>query len=83
MNQPRFLDQTKRIGTGLSFIIFPLVFVFAFSNLLGILAFKNVFDILIFLQEMVMAVWLIVKGFNSSAIDSGTSNQEKWQPIAT
>ena len=37
----------------------------------------------IFLQEMVMAVWLIVKGFNSSAIDSGTSNQEKWQPIAT
>ncbi len=25
------LDQTKRIGTGLAFILFPLVFVFAFS----------------------------------------------------
>jgi hypothetical protein len=34
-------------------------------------------------QEMVMAVWLIVKGFNSSAVDSGTSNQEKWRPVAT
>jgi Domain of unknown function (DUF4386) len=34
-------------------------------------------------QEMVMAVWLIVKGFNSSAIDSGTTNQEKWRPVAT
>jgi hypothetical protein len=32
MNKPRFLDQTKRIGTGLSFIIFPLVFVFAFAT---------------------------------------------------
>lgn len=32
MNRPSFLDQTKRIGTGLSFIIFPLVFVFAFAT---------------------------------------------------
>lgn len=31
MNKPTSLDQTKRIGTGLSFIIFPLVFVFAFA----------------------------------------------------
>lgn len=32
MNKPTSLDQTKRIGTGLSFIIFPLVFVFAFAT---------------------------------------------------
>jgi hypothetical protein len=31
-NESRLLDQTKRIGTGLSFIIFPLVFVFAFAT---------------------------------------------------
>jgi hypothetical protein len=34
-------------------------------------------------QEMVMAVWLIVKGFNQSAIDAGATNQEKWRPVAT
>jgi len=27
------------------------------------------------LQEMAFAVWLIVKGFNSSAIDSGSAKQ--------
>ncbi len=31
MNAQSTLDQTKRIGTGLAFIIFPLVFVFAFA----------------------------------------------------
>lgn len=28
------------------------------------------------LQEMVFAVWLIVKGFNSSAIDSGSAKTD-------
>lgn len=37
----------------------------------------------IFVQEIVLAVWLIVKGFNQSAVDSETANQGKWQPIAT
>jgi len=32
MNKPTPLDQTKLIDTGLSFIIFPLVFVFAFAT---------------------------------------------------
>lgn len=31
MNPNATLDQTKRIGTGLAFILFPLVFVFAFG----------------------------------------------------
>jgi hypothetical protein len=60
---PRWLS-----GWGLISAI--LVLAFAFLNLFGILAIKDVFDISIFLQEMVMAVWLIVKGFNSSAINS-------------
>jgi hypothetical protein len=32
MNENEHLNATKRIGTGLSFIIFPLVFVFAFAG---------------------------------------------------
>lgn len=33
----------------------------------------TIINLPIFLQEMVMAVWLIVKGFNSAAITSGTA----------
>ena len=32
MNENEYLNSTKRIGTGLSFLIFPLVFVFAFAG---------------------------------------------------
>jgi hypothetical protein len=32
MNENRHLNTAKRIGTGLSFLIFPLVFVFAFAG---------------------------------------------------
>jgi hypothetical protein len=33
------------------------------------------------LQEMVMAVWLIVKGFNSSAIASGSAKVDLYQGV--
>jgi|WetSurMetagenome_2_1015567.scaffolds.fasta_scaffold175033_2 hypothetical protein len=32
MNENEYLNSAKRIGTGLSFLIFPLVFVFAFAG---------------------------------------------------
>jgi hypothetical protein len=37
MQANNLLSLTKRIGTGLSFIIFPIVFVFAFSVHPGLL----------------------------------------------
>lgn len=67
------LYQAKLIPrwiSGWGLISAILVLVFAFLNLFGIVAVKDVFDISIFLQEMVMAVWLIVKGFNPSVIAS-------------
>jgi hypothetical protein len=38
MHENEFLNRTKRIGTGLTFIIFPLVFVFAFAVHPGLLS---------------------------------------------
>jgi hypothetical protein len=38
MNEKRELNQFKRIGTGLSFILFPLLFVFAFAVHPGLLS---------------------------------------------
>jgi hypothetical protein len=37
MNEKKELNQFKRIGTGLSFILFPLLFVFAFATHPGLL----------------------------------------------
>ena len=67
------LYQAKLIPrwiSGWGLISAILVLAFAFLNLFGIVAVKDVFDISIFLQEMVMAVWLIVKGLNPSVIAS-------------
>lgn len=70
------LYQAKLIPrwiSGWGLISAILVLVFAFLNLFGIVAVKDVFDISIFLQEMVMAVWLIVKGFDPSVIASASA----------
>jgi hypothetical protein len=37
MNENKALNQAKRIGTGLSFVFFPLLFVFAFATHPGLL----------------------------------------------
>jgi hypothetical protein len=37
MNETIFLDQIKQIGVGVAFIIFPLLFVFAFAVHPGLL----------------------------------------------
>ena len=37
MNGTIFLDQIKQIGVGLSFIIFPMLFIFAFAVHPGLL----------------------------------------------
>lgn len=37
MNKQHFLNSTRRIGTGLAFMVFPIVFVFAFSVHPGLL----------------------------------------------
>ena len=70
------LYQAKLIPrwiSGWGLIAAILVLVLAFSELFGIITFQNVFDTPIGIQEMVMALWLIVKGFNPSAIASGSA----------
>jgi hypothetical protein len=63
-----FIAITLHFATGLS-IMFGLQSEFSVWN--------TVMNLPIFLQEMVMAVWLIVKGFNPSAIVS-----EPVRPVA-
>ena len=38
---------------------------------------QSISGILIFLQETVMVVWLIVKGFDPSILTSGTAKQKE------
>lgn len=38
MDEPRSLLRAKRVGTGVCFIVFPLIWVFAFSVHPGLLA---------------------------------------------
>lgn len=64
---PRWLSIWGLVG-GLLYLAVPLLTMFGF-----------VFEILmapLALQEMVLAIWLIVKGFNSSAINSESAKTE-------
>ena len=64
---PRWLSGWGLVGATLSFVAYLLQF---FSIHLTEFVFLP-----IGVQEMVFAVWLIVKGFNSSAIASGAAKQ--------
>jgi hypothetical protein len=64
---PRWLSGWGLIGAILSFATYLLQFYGV--NL-------DVLFLLIALQEMVFAVWLIVKGFNPSAIASGSTKPD-------
>jgi hypothetical protein len=78
------LYQSKLIPRWLSgwgIIAAILVLVLAFLDLFGInsswsTVLVDLLDLPIFLQEMVMAAWLIVKGFNPSAIASLSTKTE-------
>lgn len=73
---PRWLSIWGLVGAALS-IVPALGSMFGLSSL-GVLSFP------LFLQEMVMAVWLIAKGFNPSAVARESAGETSGsQPAAT
>jgi hypothetical protein len=70
---PRWLSVWGLIGVALGLAAYLNQF---FSASAPASAGVDIGHIPIFLQEMVFAVWLIVKGFNSSAIDSGSAKTD-------
>jgi len=68
---PRWLSVWGLIGVTLHLIAAGLAGMFALTSSMSTI--QDVFALPIFLQEMVMAVWLIVKGFNPVAIVSGSA----------
>jgi hypothetical protein len=65
---PRWLSGWGLVAIGLSLVATVYA---GFTQEFGFSTVNNVLNVPIGLQEMVLAVWLIVKGFNPSAIDSG------------
>jgi hypothetical protein len=62
----RWLSVWGLIGVALNFVSTGLAGVFGLTPQMSTI--QMIANLPIFLQEMVMAVWLIVKGFNASAI---------------
>jgi hypothetical protein len=75
---PRWLSIWGIIGVALHLIASGLAGMFGLTNVLSTL--QSVVALPIFLQEMVMAVWLIVKGFNPTVI---ASRVVEYQPIGS
>jgi hypothetical protein len=72
---PRWLSIWGLVGAALS-IVAALGSMFGLSSL-------GVLSLPLFLQEMVMAVWLIAKGFNSPAIAAESAGDtSRWQAAA-
>jgi hypothetical protein len=68
---PRFISAWGFIAAALLLTGIVLIMVEAFTGISG-LGLELVFALPIAVNEMVLAVWLIVKGFNSSTISSGS-----------
>jgi len=68
---PRWLSGWGLIGT-------PLWFAVSFLIMFGSIreSLETFFYLPIAVNEMVLAVWLMVKGFNSSAITSGSAKTD-------
>ncbi len=66
---PRWISVWGLIGVALHLVATGLLGMFGLIGQLSTI--QVVVALPIFFQEMVMAVWLIVKGFNASAIASG------------
>ena len=64
---PRWLSGWGLVGAALSLVATVYA---GFTQDFGFTTFTTVLSIPIGLQEMVLAVWLIAKGFNSSALRS-------------
>lgn len=67
---PRWLSVWGLIGVALHLVATGVGGMFTLTS--GLLPIQDVMALPILVQEMVMAVWLIVKGFNPSAIASGS-----------
>jgi Domain of unknown function (DUF4386) len=66
---PRWLSVWGLMGVTLHLVATGVGGMFTLTS--GLLPIQDIVALPIFLQEMVMAGWLIVKGFNPSAIASG------------
>ncbi|HEY5489344.1 MAG TPA: DUF4386 domain-containing protein, partial [Candidatus Limnocylindrales bacterium] len=72
---PRWLSIWGLVGAALSIVV-ALGSMFGLSSL-------GVLSLPLFLQEMVMAVWLIAKGFNPAALAAASAGEtSRWQVAA-
>jgi Domain of unknown function (DUF4386) len=76
---PRWLSVWGLIGVALHFVAAGLLGMFGFTGQMSMI--QDLAALPIFIQEMVMAIWLIVKGFDPSAMTSGSSqtNMTKYE----
>ena len=73
---PRWLSGWGLIGAGLCVVATVYA---GFTQDFGLTTVNTVLNIPIGLQEMVLAVWLIAKGFNPRVIASAPTNRSSWR----
>jgi hypothetical protein len=68
---PRWLSVWGLIGVTLHLFVTGLAGMFGLTNSMSTV--QSVLALPIFLQELVMAIWLILKGFDASALATGAA----------